>query len=387
MTRVAAVKTHAVGITPRTNWVFVELTTDDGITGVGEASLNGWEPLLLAYAERLRGAVEGADVAGLERATRYLPHSPGGLVAHAVRSALEQAWIDNDARRTGVPVYAYLGGARRTHVPVYANINRATTDRSPAGCAAGARQAVEAGFRAVKIAPFDGAVAEDRATTPFAERVAAGVERVLAMRDAIGPDVALLVDCHWRLDAMTASDVIRALEPARLYWLECPVSEHVWQLDTLARLRAVAHEHGMRLAGAETVAGVDEIEPFLARGCYDVVMPDLKYCGGYRGLLAIATAAQRHGVEVSPHNPTGPICNLGSVHACAAMEHCLSLEYQLAESPLYTELVGGVAPALVDGEFAVPDGPGLGATLDAAVVAAHPWHALPAGTGLDERLG
>jgi galactonate dehydratase len=304
-----------------------------------------------------------------------------------MRSALEQAWVDNDARRAGVPVYAHLGGARRTHVPVYANINRATTDRSPAGCAASARAAVDAGFRAVKIAPFDGAVAEDRDTSPFTERVAAGVERVLAMREAIGPDVGLMVDCHWRLDALTASDVIRALEPARLYWLECPVSEHAGQLDTLVRLRAVAHEHGMRLAGAETVAGVDAIEPFLARGCYDVVMPDLKYCGGYRGMLAIAAAAQHHGVDISPHNPTGPICNLGSLHACAAMEQCLSLEYQLAESPLYTELVGGVAPALMDGEFAIPDTAGVGAQIDDAIASAHPWHPLPRGSNLDERLG
>ena len=117
-------------------------------------------------------------------------------------------------------------------------------------------------------------------------------------------------------------------------------------------------------------------------------MPDLKYCGGYRGLLAIADAAAAHGVgvlaaqpdrtRVQPRQPAR-VRGRGRVPQ--------SLEYQLAESPLYTELVHGVAPRLVDGAFEVPDTPGVGATLDAAVVAAHPWQRLPAGANLDERLG
>lgn len=387
MPRIAALRAHAVGVTPRTNWFFLELVTDDGIVGVGEASLNGWEALLLAYVDRLRTRIEGADLATLREVTRYLPHSPGGLVVHAVRSALEQAGVDNAARRAGVPVHAQLGGAHRLRVPVYANINRATTDRTPEGCAASARAAVAAGFRAVKIAAFDGAVAEDRATTPFDERVAMGIDRLLAMRQAVGPRVELMVDCHWRLDEASATEVIAALAPARLYWLECPVSEHPSQLDAIARLRGRAHARGMRLAGAEAVTGVDMLAPLFERGCYDVIMPDLKYCGGYRGMLEIAREAQRRGVEVSPHNPTGPICNLGSLHACAAAAACLSLEYQLAESPLYTKLVGGVAPLLEEGAFVVPGRVGVGAQLDPAVVAAHPWRMLPANANLDERLG
>lgn len=387
MARIGALRVCAVNVTPKTNWVFVELASDDGFVGVGEASLNGWEPLLLAYAAKLARSLAGADDVALAAATRYLPHSPGGLVAHAVRSALEQAWVDNAARRAGVAVSQFLGGARRDRVPVYANINRATTDRSPQGFAASARRAVAHGFRAVKIASFDGVIAEDRATTPYAARVAAGIERVLAVRDAIGADVGLMVDCHWRFDEATAVEVIHALAPADLYWLECPVSEHASQLDTIARLRGLANHHGMRLAGAETVTGLDAIEPLLQRGCYDVMMPDIKYCGGYRAMLAIAAVLSRHGVGFAPHNPSGPVCNLASLHACAVAVDCLTVEYQLAESPLYTALVGGVEPMLEGGAFVVPNSPGMGATLDADVVAAHPWRELPANANLDERLG
>lgn len=391
MHRVDALRAHAVGVTPKTNWVFVELASDDGIVGVGEASLNGWEPLLLAYAARLAAAFAsagaGAGDAALAAATRYLPHSPGGLVAHAVRSALEQAWVDNSARRAGVGVAQYLGGARRDRVPVYANINRATTDRSPDGFASSARRAVAGGFAAVKVACFDGVIAEDRATTPYAARVAAGIERVLAVREAVGTGIDVMVDCHWRLDEATAIEVIDALAPAGLYWLECPVSEHPSQHDAIARLRARANRKGMRLAGAETVSGLDALAPLLARGCYDVMMPDLKYCGGYRAMLAIAAALSRSGVGFAPHNPSGPVCNLGSLQACAAATECTYLEYQLAESPLYAELVGGVEPVLERGAFVVPVTPGIGASLAAAVVAAHPWRTLPANANLDERLG
>jgi galactonate dehydratase len=387
MRGIRALRAHAVGVTPKTNWVFVELETDDGVVGVGEASLNGWEPLLLAYADKLAGTLVGEDEAALARATRYLPHSPGGLVAHAVRSALEQAWVDNRARRDGVPVCTWLGGARRDRVPVYANINRATVDRSPDGFASSARRAVAAGFRAVKVAPFDGAIAEDRATTPFDSRVRAGIERVLAIRDAVGPDVGLMADCHWRLDEASAIEVIDVLTGAGLFWLECPISEHPSQFDAIARLRARASTRGMRLAGAETIAGLDVVAPMLTRGCYDVIMPDLKYCGGYRAMLDIAAEAARHGVAFAPHNPTGPICNLGSLHACAVAADCLHLEYQLAESPLYTELVHGVEPGLEEGCFVVPDQPGVGAALDPGVVASHAWRTLPATANLDERLG
>ncbi len=387
MTRIAALRAHAVNITPKTNWVFVELVTDDGTIGVGEASLNGWEPLLLAYAAGLARALDGADETAVAAATRYIRHSPGGLVAHAVRSAIEQAGVDNVARRAGVPVSRYLGGARRDRVPVYANINRATTDRSPAGFAASASRAVASGFRAVKIACFDGVIAEDRSTPLFDTRVAAGIERVLAIRDAVGADIGLMVDCHWRFDEATAAQVIDALAPANLQWLECPVSEHPSQLDSIVRLRTLANRRGIRLAGAQTVAGLDAISPMLERGCYDVVMPDLKYCGGYRAMLAMADAAAHHGAGFSPHNPTGPICNLGSLHVCAAAVECVNLEYQLAESPLYTELVKGVEPVLEQGAFVVPATPGVGASLDADVVAAHPWRALSPNANLDERLG
>src|SRR4051794_23216758 len=105
MSRIDRVQCHAVNVTSKTNWFFIEATADDGVTGLGEASLNRWEGPLLAYAETVAGDVVGrecnnaADIAVL---ARCVPHSPGGLVAHAVKSGLEQALTDVLARRAGL---------------------------------------------------------------------------------------------------------------------------------------------------------------------------------------------------------------------------------------------------------------------------------------------
>jgi galactonate dehydratase len=116
-------------------------------------------------------------------------------------------------------------------------------------------------------------------------------------------------------------------------------------------------------------------------------MPDVKYAGGYREMLSIAALCERTGTSFSPHNPTGPVCNLASMHLCSVAPAFLILEHQLAESALYYDLVRGYRPPLIDGCFELPDTPGLGVELDDAVLEAHPYRPLAANANLDPRLG
>lgn len=385
--RITSVRAVVVNVSPKTNWSFVVVETDDGLRGVGECSLNGWEPLLSAYAAMRAHSLVGSDDRDVERLAPYLAHSPGGLVAHAVDSALEQALTDIAARRRDVPIHALLAQGARASVPVYANINRGTTDRSSAGFAESARRAVAAGFAAVKIAPFDGVVAADAATTPVRERVRDGIDRIFAVRDVVGPDIEVLVDCHWRLDEALAAEVIAAVVPARLYWLECPISEHPSQWPAIRGLRRRANDHAIRLAGAETVTGPDQIDAVIAYGLYDAVMPDIKYAGGYRGMLRIAQRVADAGIEFAPHNPTGPVATFASLHASALAPTLSRLEFQLAESPLSVALVDAIEPVLRGGEFVVPSTVGLGVALDEDACARHPARLLPPDANLDPRLG
>jgi galactonate dehydratase len=386
MAAIAALDPIVVNISAKTNWTFIAITTDDGATGWGECSLNGWEPLLTAYATMLAPGAIGQDI-DATTVTRYVPHSPGGLVAHAVRSAIEQALVDLHAQRAGKSVAALLERSPRSRVPAYANINRGVTQRSPAGFADAARRAVAAGYRAVKIAPFDGVVAADAAHTPIDALIRAGIDRTFAVRDAVGSSVDVMVDCHWRFDVARAETLLRDIAPAKLYWIECMTSEHPSGFPAIARLTALAHDHGMQTAGGEMIAGADAAEAMCAAKLYDVLMPDIKYAGGLAGMIAIAEVCAAHGVAFAPHNPTGPIAHLASIHACAAAPTLLRLEHQWDESPLFYDLIGGEAAPLVDGAFVVPSAPGLGAAVDRQLGAVHPGRPLPPGSGLDERLG
>jgi galactonate dehydratase len=374
-----------VNVSPKTNWTFVSLTAGDGATGWGECSLNGWEPMLVAQAQMLAREAAGRGLDDVERLARYVPHLPGGLVAHAVRSAIEQAVADLRAQARGMSVAAMLGQARSA-VPAYANINRGVSQRTPEGFAAAARGAVAAGYRAVKLAPFDGVIAQDAATTPIDERTRAGIDRVFAVRDAVGADIPVMVDCHWRFDVPRAQALLRDIERAKPYWVECMTTEHPEAFADIARLTALAHERGMRTAGGEMIAGADAARAMCAAGLYDVLMPDIKYCGGFRGMRAIAAVCADHGVDLAPHNPTGPIAHVASIHACACAPSVLWLEHQWNESPLFDALAGPM-PRLASGAFDVPATRGVGARIDAAIAAAHPGIALDRSAHLDERLG
>jgi galactonate dehydratase len=387
MATIAAIEAIAVNVSPKTNWTFVAVTDSTHATGWGECSLNGWEDLLVAEVGRVSRAAVGSDVDRVGQVLRYIPHAPGGLVTHAVASAIEQALVDLSAHHAGVAVAAHLRPSPRRAIPAYANINRSVTERSSAAFAAAAQRAIAAGYRAIKLAPFDGVIAEDAATTPIDARIRAGLDRVFAVRDAIGAEPALMVDCHWRFDEPRAAQLVRDLVPARLHWIECPISEHRSCFPAIARLTRLARECGMKSAGGEMIAGVDQAEAMCEAGLYDVLMPDIKYAGGYRGMLAIARICELHGKDLSPHNPTGPIAHVASVHLCAASPTLLWLEHQWNESPLFESLVGGVAAPLVDGAFAVPASPGLGVTLDRELACDRPWQPLAAGANLDPRLG
>ena len=377
---IAAITPFVVNLSPKSNWFFVRVTDEAGIHGYGEATLYGREPEQLAALEAISGAVIGRPAALV-----YTTAAGGGLVASSVASALEQAITDLRARQTGVPLHQVLGPARRTAIRMYANINRRTEDRTPEGFAASARDALAQGFLAVKIAPFDGIVPDACGTRESRKLIDAGIARIHATREAIGAHTVLMVDCHWRFDEKTAGAVLRELESAKLFWFECPIGEGEENHAALKRLRRVAQRSGMRLAGAEQGIGVEGFRPFVEGGLYDVVMPDVKYAGGYAEMLGIAEMCEKANVAFSPHNPTGPVCTMASLHICAVAPGFLLLEHQLGESPLYYELLRGGHPGVNDGCFDLPGTPGLGIDLDEDVMRAHPYR--PLTSVRDARLG
>jgi galactonate dehydratase len=384
---------HVVHVNSKTNWSFVRVALEDGSIGWGECSLNGWEPLQAAYADTFRNEILGRQVRSARDAAALCEtflHSPGGLVVHSIRSACEVALIDALARANGVSVANFLSQSleveiKRTSVPVYANINRGTQPRSPEGFAHAAKSAVAQGFSSVKLAPFDGVLPSNCELPEAHAPIEEGIARIYAVREAVGPNIGVKVDCHWRFTPRVAHKVLERLRDAKLDWLECPVSEHAAFHEAIVMLRKVANAMNIGLAGAEMLTGLEGFRPLLERDCYNTIMPDVKYCGGLVALFDIAALAAKHGVQTAPHNPTGPICNLASLHACAIGDGCSLLEYQLGESDLYRTLVAGAHPAMAASAFVVPNDPGLGAAVDPTIAALHPYR--PVLDGLHPSLG
>ena len=362
-----------IGVNQRGDWLLVRLTTDDGLTGLGEASHGGSGPardtIVAAILEQqCRPLLRGRDPRAVLPAVAALRPLVDGLAAATAASACEQALWDLAGRAAGLPVYRLLGGPARERIPLYANVNRAAAPRTPDGFARAAAAAVAEGFGAVKCAPFDGMERRRVRERDQRDRIRQGLDCVAVMHEAVGAGGDILVDCHSNFDVPTAVEVARELRPLGVTWFEEPVPTE--DLDALARLRPLVYDQGLELIGGERLFGVRGYWPYLAAGVWDVIMPDVKHCGGIAATVAIAQVAEARGVAVAPHNPSGPVAMAASAQVAAALPHLRALEYAWGEVPWRAD---AIAPpeCIVAGELVVPTGPGLGIALDDGTLAAH----------------
>jgi galactonate dehydratase len=371
--RVTALDLVPVRATSRSVWLFVRLHTDAGLTGLGEASdAFGFANTTSKNAVTMRSqlqvsfkTIEGRSPFDIE-AYRQQGNSIArtGLVAATAFSAVEQALWDLAGKALNVPTYTLFGGKVRDRLPVYANINRATAPRAPSGFASAAVRAVRDGFRAIKAAPFDGFPAPGSPRRAIEAAIDAGIDAVAAMRDAVGPTVDIMIDCHSFFDVDQAVRVAGRLETQNLTWYEEPVPpENIDQtLDIKRRIR-------QPMAGGELLFGISGFAPLVRRRAFDVIMPDVKHCGGLMELTHIAALASSEGLKVAPHNPSGPVSTAASVQVCAGLDNVNFLELQYGEVDWRSEVVRPVE-RFVDGAVPVPDRPGLGVELNEAAIRA-----------------
>lgn len=373
--RITGIELLPVRASQRTVWLIVRLRTDTGLTGLGEASdAFGFANTTTQDAARMDAElkkffalVEGRSPLDVEsyrqRAVPLL--AKGGLVAATAFSAIEQAMWDLAGQALDVPSYALLGGKVRDTLPVYANVNRATSPRTPAGFAAAAKAAVAEGFRAVKAAPWDGFPPAGSSAAAIEAAVESGIASAIAMRDAVGPAVELMVDCHSFFDVALAERVAKRLDPVRLSWYEEPVAPE--QIEETVEIRRRIQPP---MAGGEVLYGVAGFSALSRRRAVNVIMPDVKHCGGLLELTRIAAMADADGVSVAPHNPSGPVSTAASVQVCAVIRNFRLLEFQWGEASWRHDLVTP-SERFAGGTIEVPDRPGFGIALNDAVVRAH----------------
>lgn len=348
----ASLTLGVVPVSAKTSWLFVSAYFADGTTGWGEVTDFGNETAIAADIRLIDKALRSGNSDALSAGRQ------GSHVRGLVLNGLEQAILDASARRVGVPLGRHLGASSDQAIAVYANINRGVADtRRPSDFAAQAKHAVAAGYRAIKLAPFDGLTWQKAATPNGWTLLQAGIQRVRAVREAVGSDIDVMVDCHSRFDPVSAIWMSDALAEARPFWIE-DVLAPVFTTEDRRAFRRHAHRLGIRVAGGEELADMASLLAFLDDGGTDVVLPDLRLTGVRQGIAMCAAAAAR-GQLVSLHNPAGPVLDAVSRHVAAALSDFLILERPFAESPIFFEIAPSAAQP-VEGNVQLDDAPGIG---------------------------
>ncbi|TDE14934.1 mandelate racemase/muconate lactonizing enzyme family protein [Jiangella asiatica] len=368
--QIAEIRPVIVGATEGSNWFFVEVVSTSGVYGVGEATLNGRETTVSAVIAELAPRLLGFSVLD-DQVFQPLTVTQGmPLTQITPRSGIEMALWDLRGKLLGRPVVDLLGGRQRRSVRLYANVNRSLlADRSPAAFAAAAGGARDAGFTAVKCAPFDGVSAELLGTPEGDRLVDEGLTRLSEVRRELGADFDLFVDCHGRFGASAHEMVDPIMATAAPAWIESLLGD-----DEADGWRSVQTPPGVLKAAGETLATTPEHLALFDEAKIDVTMPDVVYVGGIKPLHDITRAVQAAGHRSSPHCPHGPVAVLASLHAmCAAPDDDL-LEYAVEGVPWRSALVGD-AEVFRDGCLVLSDRPGLGIELDRELVRRHPARA------------
>ena len=349
----------SVVVTPRTEWTFARLRDVGGAEAEVELTAGDTTADVVELVAQAVASLRGAAIAGEADVTRLLGLDERLLgrdfaMATAV-SALRTGISIIQAMHGGVSLTEALGGEPQASVPLYANINRGLfgTPRTPADFARAAVRAVREGFQAVKCAPFD-----EMSPGDGVARARPGIERVAAVRDALGPGVTLLVDCHSRFDLDSAVMVAEELAGLGVGWFEEPVPP----LDDPDGMARIAARAPMAVAGGEKGYGEELFADLIECGAAKIIMPDVKHCGGVAVAARAGRAALDAGGGVSLHSPSGPVSLLASGHATASMSGAMPLEHAVYEADWRANLLS--PPERVeDGRLHLAGPPGLGAEL------------------------
>jgi galactonate dehydratase len=344
------------------NNIFLEVETDEGITGVGEAYSIGPDRSVISMIDEMKPWFMGEDPSRIEwliRRTKNTLRFPLGQVAWSAISGIDLALWDIAGKAARVPVYSLLGGKTRDRVRVYHGIY----GDSPAGIGEHALQLMDEGYSAFKTSPLPSNWRE----IPWRRVLREADERMAAIRDAIGDSPDLAVDVHVAIRETALSlELARVITPYRLMFIEEPARAEF--IESSAELR---REFRVALATGENLYGIHRFTELLNADAVDIIQPDMLCCGGLLEAKKIAAVAEAHYVTVAPHNPLGLFSTAAGVHHAASINNFAILEWHGDHKKKKSEFVNE-SWIPVDGYFELPTAPGLGMTLNHEVIAANP---------------
>ncbi len=346
-----------IGAFPTFAATLVEISTDEGLTGVGEAIVRKAPQVTRTVVEQMLTPVllgrDPHDVEGLWDEMFQQLRGWGhwrGFVFEAM-SGVDTALWDILGKAAGLPVYKVLAGAGRTRVPCYAS---SVYFAEIPEMVAQAKDQVAAGHGAIKVK-----IGRNR--TLGGRR--ADVASVKAIRDAVGDSVDLMLDVNSAYDAATAITVCRQLEGEDITWIEEPVPP-----DDLEGYRKVRANQAIPVAAGESEFGVFGFRELITRGAIDILQPDVARVGGFTGARRVGALAHAFNLRYAPHTGfSAGVSHIAALHVAASVPNLMTYEYFFAPNPL-RDLFTSAFPVPQEGMIAVPQGPGLGLELDERIV-------------------
>jgi L-alanine-DL-glutamate epimerase-like enolase superfamily enzyme len=384
------------------DWTFVRIETDERICGLGECF---FAPGLTAILRSLEPLLVGEDPRDVNRLFRKLQlatsgaGSVAGIIYNAI-SGIDAALCDILGQWSGLPMYRLLGGKFRNQIRIYADChggealesldgvlrsrppswlpaqgahiskdyyasNETSTTASPEAYRKRAIAMRSQGYTTLKfdldVPGTAGADASNRSLTNTA------IDRMVALiggvRDGVGHEIDIAVDCHWRYSVSDVIKLAHALEPFRLLWLEDPVPP-----ESVEALRAVSTKVRIPIATGENLFLFHGFHEILRTHAIAIATPDLQKVGSLAIAGQIAQFADTNTIPIAPHNISSPVGTLTAAHFCAAIANFLVLEFHASHVPFWNELVDGIPkPIIQNGAIRLPDNPGLGVTLNEEV--------------------
>jgi galactonate dehydratase len=364
--RIVDVETYLVA-NPWKPWVFVRLETDAGVSGLAEATTLSKPRTVAAAIDEMSSYFLGKDPFDTEAIWLEMYRDEvysKNVINTTVCSAVDTACWDIKGKLLDKPAYELLGGSvHGDRIPAYANGWYTDTDGEPAGFAAAAERVVDDGYDAMKFDPF-GAAWQRMSRRELNH----AVDIVRAVREAVGPDVDLLIEGHGRFtagQALTVANELAAFDPT---WFEEPCPP-----DSINSLAEVARRSPIPIATGERHMTKHDFFELVTRTDVDVVQPDIMNTGGPTEVKKIAAIAEADHVSVAPHSPQGPVATAINVHVDTTMPNFFIQEvFQTYDVDWVDDLL--TEPIRIeDGEIVVPDGPGFGIELDDDVVREHAY--------------
>lgn len=343
-------------------WLFLKISTDEGLTGWGEPVIEGRARTVMAAVEETRDYLVGRDPDQIEDIWQTLYRGSfyrGGPILMSAIAGIDQALWDLKGKRYGLPVYEFLGGRARDKIRVYSWIGG---DR-PAQVGQQAKQKLSEGFTAIKMN-----ASEEMHYIDSYAKVDAVLDRVRAVREAVGRDFGIAVDFHGRIHKAMAKILARELDPFHLMFIEEPVLS-----ENSEAFREIAQHTTTPIATGERLYSRWDFRRLLEQGYVDIIQPDLSHAGGISEVKKIAALAEAYDVAVAPHCPLGPIALSASlqVDACTPnafiQEQSLGIHYNQGNDLMDYLLNPGVF-SYRDGFVDLPEGSGLGLEINEALV-------------------